>query len=826
MVVPSKPESNNGSNPNPVVRRSSSPGVLSILYSVTKKVGTVAIVYLLGYYNISVAWLIGPVILSVVRDEWKKTSDARRALAKAAAMSNEKEVIIARIDELPAWVYFPDVERAEWVNRIVRQLWPNANHYARDLLRTVIEPNIRNALAAFKLPGFKFDKMILGTIPFRVGGVKVYDHNVSRNEIIMDLDFFYAGDCDISFTLSGIPGGIKDFQLHGMLRVVMKPLIQTIPLVGGLQLFFLNNPTIDFNLVGAADVLDVPGVSDILRRIIVEQVAALMVLPNKLPITLSDVVPAHILKTPEPEGVLRVHVVEAKELMKMDIGVLGKGKSDPYAIITVGAQQFRTQIINNTVSPKWDYWCEAEVSSQKAQIITVQCWDWDPGFPGVQNDDFLGRASVEVSTVVKKGELDIWLTLEEAKHGMVHLRLSWHTLTDDLQALPLALAETQQLRVTSMSTAILMVYLDSAKNLPDARPGRRPDPIATLGVGKDTQSTHGIFRTDSPVWERGFTFLVKNPETDSFTLKVTDQKTNNDIGRLEYHLAKLLTSENLELSDQPLLLQHSGPISRVRLSLRLRILKHYDPEIDGPLLEGDDDAVDGSSISSKRESPKALSKQFSRGDSVRSVGGQSVGGQSVGGKSVGGSSVSSVQPSKDKLSTQTSVQEEAENFSEELSTPLESTNNATVLHRTPSATSSAGEAGLGRIQMTLRYAVPRQRLVVVIHKVANLPSKDPNSIPDPYVKLYLLPERSKESKRKTEVMKDNCNPTYDETFEYIISLGDINSRQLEVTVVTKKTWFQSQSPVMGQVILNLGDLDLVKGFTAWYDLMPETERDS
>lgn len=42
----------------------------------------------------------------------------------------------------------------------------------------------------------------------------------------------------------------------------------------------------------------------------------------------------------------------------MDIGMLGKGKSDPYALVTVGAQQFRTQIINNTVSPKWDYWCE------------------------------------------------------------------------------------------------------------------------------------------------------------------------------------------------------------------------------------------------------------------------------------------------------------------------------------------------------------------------------------------------------------------------------------------------------------------------------------
>lgn len=55
---------------------------------------------------------------------------------------------------------------------------------------------------------------------------------------------------------------------------------------------------------------------------------------------------------------MRIHVVEAKDLMKKDIGVLGKGKSDPYAIINVGAQQFKTKIIDNTVNPKWDYWCE------------------------------------------------------------------------------------------------------------------------------------------------------------------------------------------------------------------------------------------------------------------------------------------------------------------------------------------------------------------------------------------------------------------------------------------------------------------------------------
>lgn len=76
------------------------------------------------------------------------------------------------------------------------------------------------------------------------------------------------------------------------------------------------------------------------------------------------------------------------------------------------------------------------------------------------------RATVEISTVVKKGVVDTWLTLEQAKHGIVHLRLSWMQLSSDKSDLKAALAETQMLRVTDMSTALLTVFIDSAKNLP------------------------------------------------------------------------------------------------------------------------------------------------------------------------------------------------------------------------------------------------------------------------------------------------------------------------------------------------------------------------
>jgi uncharacterized membrane protein (Fun14 family) len=78
--------------------------ILSVLYSFAKKIGTVAVVYLMGYFELSVAWLIGPVILSVIRDEWKKEKELRRNVAKAAALCNEKEVILARVDDLPSWV--------------------------------------------------------------------------------------------------------------------------------------------------------------------------------------------------------------------------------------------------------------------------------------------------------------------------------------------------------------------------------------------------------------------------------------------------------------------------------------------------------------------------------------------------------------------------------------------------------------------------------------------------------------------------------------------------------------------------------------------------
>lgn len=52
----------------------------------------------------------------------------------------------------------------------------------------------------------------------------------------------YAGDARIKAKVKGIVCGIKDIQFVGDIRIILSPLINTIPLVGAVTYFFLRKP--------------------------------------------------------------------------------------------------------------------------------------------------------------------------------------------------------------------------------------------------------------------------------------------------------------------------------------------------------------------------------------------------------------------------------------------------------------------------------------------------------------------------------------------------------------------------------------------------------
>lgn len=87
-----------------LVKSSSDEGIFAIMYNACKRAAIVGSIYLVGYMGWSVAWLIAPLIISVARNHYAKSTAHKRNIAKASAMASEKEVILARIDDLPAWV--------------------------------------------------------------------------------------------------------------------------------------------------------------------------------------------------------------------------------------------------------------------------------------------------------------------------------------------------------------------------------------------------------------------------------------------------------------------------------------------------------------------------------------------------------------------------------------------------------------------------------------------------------------------------------------------------------------------------------------------------
>ena len=235
-----------------------------------------------------------------------------------------------------------------------------------------------------------------------------------------------------------------------------------------------------------------------------------------------------------------------------------------------------------------------------------------------------------------------------------------------------------------------------------------------LSLGKKNEQTSAQMRTDAPVWEQGFSFLVANPDNDVLLLRVVDQKTEKELGRLVYNLSALLEKNNLEIVSQPFQLQKSGPESKILMSLSLRILRTGQEQEDdsisqvsseqSPSSNGEGSLLNRSvseRYSNNDASPTPLQKQDSKRPQSMS---QSETFQAVEEPfvmSTSNSTVLSAAPQPSAPRTPDSI----------------SDNSSTIIHRSPSTTSSAGFAGLGRIQLTLRYSVQRQRLVVIVHKI-------------------------------------------------------------------------------------------------------------
>ncbi|KAM6185747.1 synaptotagmin-like protein 3 isoform 3-T3 [Rhynchocyon petersi] len=132
----------------------------------------------------------------------------------------------------------------------------------------------------------------------------------------------------------------------------------------------------------------------------------------------------------------------------------------------------------------------------------------------------------------------------------------------------------------------------------------------------------------------------------------------------------------------------------------------------------------------------------------------------------------------------------------------------------------------GEIEFAIRYSFKTHSLEICIKACKNLAyGEEKKRKCNPYVKIYLLPDRSSQGKRKTGVQKNTVDPTFQETLKYKVDPAQLATRQLQVAVwhlgaLTRRVF-------LGEVLIPLATWDFSDSETQafrWYLLRPKVEK--
>uniref|UniRef100_T1KMI0 C2 domain-containing protein n=1 Tax=Tetranychus urticae TaxID=32264 RepID=T1KMI0_TETUR len=123
----------------------------------------------------------------------------------------------------------------------------------------------------------------------------------------------------------------------------------------------------------------------------------------------------------------------------------------------------------------------------------------------------------------------------------------------------------------------------------------------------------------------------------------------------------------------------------------------------------------------------------------------------------------------------------------------------------------------GEILFSLNYQPSEGSLELYIKECRNLsPVDSKRNRSDPYVKLYLLPDRSKSGKRKTKVKKHTLNPVFDESLKFYLPSNQTEGRTLWISVWHSDIF--GRNDFLGEVTLPLTKEILKNSGLRWYPL--------
>ncbi|XP_022694987.1 uncharacterized protein LOC111263839 isoform X2 [Varroa jacobsoni] len=128
----------------------------------------------------------------------------------------------------------------------------------------------------------------------------------------------------------------------------------------------------------------------------------------------------------------------------------------------------------------------------------------------------------------------------------------------------------------------------------------------------------------------------------------------------------------------------------------------------------------------------------------------------------------------------------------------------------------------GEVNFGLSYDLQQGVLNVLIREAKNLAAVDEKrNRSDPYVKVYLLPDRSKSGKRKTKVRKHTLNPVFNEVLRFSVERTELTSRTLWLSVWHCDMF--GRNDFLGEVMKDLSSDMLETNTSHWYPLQKRVD---
>ncbi|XP_046743465.1 uncharacterized protein LOC124409720 isoform X1 [Diprion similis] len=128
----------------------------------------------------------------------------------------------------------------------------------------------------------------------------------------------------------------------------------------------------------------------------------------------------------------------------------------------------------------------------------------------------------------------------------------------------------------------------------------------------------------------------------------------------------------------------------------------------------------------------------------------------------------------------------------------------------------------GEVEFGLQYDYKQKAFEVRVTQCRDLAPVDvKRNRSDPYVKVYLLPDKSKGGKRKTKVKKHTLNPVFDETLKFHMNLNGLETRTLWLTVWHSDMF--GRNDFLGEVRMALENKIFDDPTPRWYPLQERSE---